>query len=47
MNLWDILILLVIAAAAVLALVRIRRRKTAGKGCCGMCEGCSLCSRKP
>ena len=43
MNLWDILILLAVAASAALALYRIRRRKKTGKGCCGSCEGC-MCS---
>ncbi len=45
MNLWDILILLTVAAALILAAVRIRKCKKNGKGCCGSCEGCSLCSR--
>ena len=40
LNLWDVLILLAVAAAVILALFRIRRRKKAGKGSCG-CEGCS------
>ena len=40
MNFWDILILAAVAAAAMLALYRIRRRKKTGNGCCGSCEGC-------
>lgn len=46
MNLWDILILLAVAAAVILAFVSIRRQKKTGKGCCGTssCSGnCSLC----
>ena len=45
MNVYDLLILLTVAAAAARAVYRIRIRKKAGKGCCGNCEGCSLCSR--
>ena len=46
MNFWDILILLSVACAVVLALRRIHIRKQAGKGCCGSCEGCNLCKSK-
>ena len=52
MNLWDILILLVIAGIAVFAFFMKQKRKAAGKSsCCGCsCESCVLCgdqSRKP
>ena len=52
MNTFDILILLAIAAAAVFGLLRTRKRKRAGKGCCSSCCGtgcstCSLCRQKP
>ena len=50
MNLFDILILLAVAAAAVLAAFRIRHRKKTGRGCCGTCgtcTGCTLCREKP
>ncbi len=42
MNVYDILILLAVAGAAVFAALSVRRRKKAGKGCCGNCEGCML-----
>lgn len=42
MNLFDILILAVVAVAAALAVISIRRRKKTGKSCCGTCEGCGL-----
>ena len=38
MNLWDILILLCLALAVVLALVRIRKDRARG------CHGCGDCS---
>ena len=49
MNVWDILILLAVAGAAVLGLLRARRRKAAGKGgCCeGICDSCGLCGNRP
>lgn len=51
MNVSDILILLAVAAAVVLAVFRIRARKKAGRGCCGgsckSCGICSLCGKKP
>ena len=40
MNIWDILILLAVAAAVIFAVIRIRRRKKAGRGCCGSCSLC-------
>ena len=40
MNVSDILILLAIAAIAVSGVLRARKRKAAGRGCCG---NCSLC----
>lgn len=48
MNLWDILILIAVAAAVLLGFLRVRKRKQSGRGCCGTCtsfEGCSLCCR--
>ena len=48
MNLWDILILLAVGAAAVFGVFRIRKRKQAGNSCCSCsCETCSLCRNKP
>ena len=38
MNLWDVLILLLVAAAVLLALLSIRKGKTGG--CHGGCSGC-------
>ena len=46
MNFFDLLILAAVATAVILALFRIRRRKKSGRGCCGNCEGCSLCREK-
>ena len=46
MNIWDILILLVIASTAGFAFYRTRKRKAEGKSsCCGNCSQCSLCSQ--
>ena len=42
MNLWDVLILLAVAAAAFAALRRICRQKKTGKNCSENCGGCSL-----
>ena len=39
MNVWDILILLGIAAVIAYALFRKRRKP----GCCGSCAGCGVC----
>ena len=47
MNVSDILILLGVALAVAAAVFSIRRRKKTGRGCCGSCEGCSLCRTKP
>ena len=47
MNVSDILILLGVAFAVAAAVFSIRRRKKAGRGCCGSCGGCSLCRTKP
>ena len=41
MNIWDILILLVIAGIAGFAFYRTRKRKAEGKSSC--CGNCSLC----
>ena len=41
MNIWDILILLVIAGVAARAFFRVRKRKAEGKSSCG--GSCSLC----
>ena len=47
MNIWDILILVLIAGAVVLALRRIFTRKKQGcAGCCEGCAGCPGCSPK-
>ena len=49
MNVWDILILLAVAGAAVLGVLRARKRKREGKSCCsgncGLCPGCE--EKKP
>ena len=42
MNIWDVVILLVIAGAVVFGFYRSRKRKAAGKGCCG--ESCGCCT---
>ena len=47
MNVSDILILAAVVLALGAAVLSIRRRKKAGKGCCGSCEGCNLCRTKP
>ena len=47
MNLWDILILLAVAGAVALGVVRTRRRKASGRGgCCESCGSCTLCANK-
>ena len=47
MNLWDILLLAGLAAAVLLALRGLIRRRRQGKGCCGGCAGCALdCERR-
>ena len=48
MNLYDILVLLAVAGAAVLGLLRTRKRKAAGKGgCCeGSCGSCAFCKEQ-
>lgn len=43
MGLLDWIVLGLIAAAAVGAVVWMRRRRAAGKGCCGDCSRCSGC----
>jgi len=46
MNIWDILILVLIAGLVIWALLRARKRKKAGRCACG-CEGCAApCERK-
>ena len=40
MNLPDILILLAVAGIVVSGVLRTRKRKAAGKGCCGNCGLC-------
>ena len=47
MNFWDVLILLAVAGAAILAFLRARKRKAAGKSCCGNCGSCGLCRKSP
>ncbi len=45
MNVWDIVILLIVGAAAMLAVRRMRGKKAGGCGCgCG-CEGCPGCKK--
>lgn len=47
MNLWDILILLIVAGAVVLTVFLSRRRKASGKGsCCDSCGSCTLCANR-
>ena len=47
MNIWDILILVLIAGAVVLALRRIfTRKKQSCAGSCACCSGCPGCSPK-
>ena len=42
MNIWDVLILAVIAAAVIFAVCRIRKGKSS---CCdGNCEACAGCA---
>ncbi len=45
MNIWDILILAAIAAALILAAVRMKKRR--GSGCSGSCAGCKGCPGVP
>ncbi|MBR6955337.1 MAG: hypothetical protein IKH77_09950 [Clostridia bacterium] len=50
MNIWDILILAGVAAAAVLAVLRLRKRgRRCCDGCCAACrsrgEGCGSCDK--
>jgi hypothetical protein len=48
MNLWDILILLAVAAAVCLGVIRTQKRKRGGGTCCGCsCESCGLYCRNP
>lgn len=48
MNVFDILILLAVAGIALFGFVRARKRKAAGKSCCGSsCETCGLCRNHP
>ena len=44
MNIFDILILLAVAGIALFGLLRVRKRKRCGKGCCGTCTGCEACA---
>ena len=45
MNIWDILIVLMIAGIEAFAFYRTRKRKAEGKSsCCGTCGSCSLCN---
>lgn len=44
MNIFDILILLAVAGIALFGLLRARKRKCCGKGCCGTCTGCEACA---
>ena len=49
MNLWDILILTLVAAAVLFAVRAIRRGRTGGcHGCSGSCDACERsCDKKP
>jgi len=48
MNLWDILILLAVAGAVILGLVRARGRRRSGGSCCSCgCGSCDCCGNKP
>ncbi len=40
MNIWDYLILAALAAAVVLALIKIIGSRKRGKTCCGDCSRC-------
>ena len=45
MNIWDLLIVALLAAVVVFAAVRIVKRKKRGKGCCGCdCASCGGCA---
>ena len=45
MNVWDILILCLLAGALILALRSHRRARRNGSSCCSVgCEGCSRCA---
>ena len=44
MNIWDIVILLIIAAAVGAGIFVRRKNKKEGKGCCG-CSGCDKCKK--
>ncbi len=41
MNVWDVVILAAVLAAAVLAVIRVRKRKKSGGCSCG-CGGCAM-----
>lgn len=43
MNLFDILILLAVTAAILLAALQIRRGRKTGRDCCGNCGSCTGC----
>ncbi|MBO4836086.1 MAG: FeoB-associated Cys-rich membrane protein [Clostridia bacterium] len=42
MNIWDAVILAVVAGAVVFAVISLHRRKKAGRCTCG-CDGCPGC----
>ncbi|MCR4936586.1 MAG: FeoB-associated Cys-rich membrane protein [Lachnospiraceae bacterium] len=48
MNTWDIIIIALIAAAVILAIRSIIRRRHSDTGChgCESCPGCSDCKEK-
>ena len=47
MNIWDVILIALIAGAFVGAVVFTIRKKKSGGGCCGSsCDGCSKCEKK-
>ncbi len=44
MNAWDFLILALVAGAVLGSVLTLRRRKKAGRGCCGDCGSCPGCA---
>lgn len=45
MNIWDAVVILLVAAALGLAVWRIIKNKSSGKGCCKDCSSCGSCCR--
>ena len=44
MNIWDILIIVLVAAAIVFAVIRVRKGKSR---CCNSGCGCAGCAKRP